>query len=795
MLENSPNSSRHPRARAEPAAQSPSPEIGDHSKTRLPSAPATPDSGTARSGQGAYSDEDLKNLEKAQAEAEKKLATAKKYAGGIQKDADRLRKGIEDAGFWRTLSGNKSGMKDELKATEVLLQAQNKHCSELESSLEKSRQLIKDAAAYKTQYQDCLKRGDREKAVECLKKARESFDNAAKLVGGASSIDKQASQSYQANLVKVTARYEGSIKTLDRTETGLRFVRTTAIAVGATAATGGLATAGWGLCAAAGTSAGAMTAVGAAGNALEAVGHVHYGNKSVGKALGDALVQTGEDAFTAAAAAVSTAGAVRAARGATQVLGTRAATLGGKALVGASAGGAQGLVQSAMGTALEYGVAAREFNSHYGNLSEAEQTRLWQEFAKARGLTAGQIVRNLLVDTVRNAGAGAVGGAAGQLRDFGGAAHAIKATAIEGSADAALGVGSELVKSRLEGRAFSAENALREVRDAALGTIVGEITTRGMSGPCWGSIRSGDLLIFKDGSRGVVFMSTEGGRVSGAVSRQMPNGEVRVENIREAISSNRGLAGVEHRVPEFTDLIDGFRQNGRMDDPLLLQQMFRSVKSDGSVYTVSSRSVDMLIDGMLKGKYGMFESALSRHCLPEVLGDLMTHHRDKISLIDQRRIVRALDEWYDKGHVLSDFSDWPDVRKNEAFREQVRRMDEELNAGIIPRAEDAMRQMKRERLELETRVGDLKAGESITVGRSYDTEVTISDRWMSRHHAEIARNHTGDFVVTDQNSSHGSYYQNQRGEWIRIQGSVELKAGTKVRLGPNVEIALGGETT
>ena len=67
--------------------------------------------------------------------------------------------------------------------------------------------------------------------------------------------------------------------------------------------------------------------------------------------------------------------------------------------------------------------------------------------------------------------------------------------------------------------------------------------------------------------------------------------------------------------------------------------------------------------------------------------------------------------------------------------------------------------------------------QEVSLGRGEDNDIVIPHASVSRAHARLARR-DGSFVLTDLNSTNGSYVNNQP-----VQGSVVVSNGSEVRFG------------
>lgn len=66
----------------------------------------------------------------------------------------------------------------------------------------------------------------------------------------------------------------------------------------------------------------------------------------------------------------------------------------------------------------------------------------------------------------------------------------------------------------------------------------------------------------------------------------------------------------------------------------------------------------------------------------------------------------------------------------------------------------------------------------ITIGRSSDNDVVLSDPYVGRHHCQIVQHDGGRFSVVDLNSRNGTFINGQR-----IQGEMYLDENDFVRIG------------
>lgn len=89
------------------------------------------------------------------------------------------------------------------------------------------------------------------------------------------------------------------------------------------------------------------------------------------------------------------------------------------------------------------------------------------------------------------------------------------------------------------------------------------------------------------------------------------------------------------------------------------------------------------------------------------------------------------------------------------------------------------------RTPAETKVLDMVAGGSLSIGRAEDNDIVIDDARMSRKHAQIANRSSG-LVVVDLGSRNGVHVGAKR-----VQGEEALRPGDIVRIGP-LEVLVAG---
>jgi phosphoserine phosphatase RsbU/P len=79
--------------------------------------------------------------------------------------------------------------------------------------------------------------------------------------------------------------------------------------------------------------------------------------------------------------------------------------------------------------------------------------------------------------------------------------------------------------------------------------------------------------------------------------------------------------------------------------------------------------------------------------------------------------------------------------------------------------------------------------EAVTIGRSHDRDIFLSDQWLSRHHAEIRRR-SGGFFLSDMGSKNGTLLNG-----TKIQETVRLKPGDVITLGEHTLHFVDEDTT
>jgi pSer/pThr/pTyr-binding forkhead associated (FHA) protein len=66
----------------------------------------------------------------------------------------------------------------------------------------------------------------------------------------------------------------------------------------------------------------------------------------------------------------------------------------------------------------------------------------------------------------------------------------------------------------------------------------------------------------------------------------------------------------------------------------------------------------------------------------------------------------------------------------------------------------------------------------VSVGRTEEKDITISDNSVSRHHAQIKKEDNGSYIITDPNSSNGTFVRGQR-----VRNGLRAYHGDRVRFG------------
>jgi len=71
----------------------------------------------------------------------------------------------------------------------------------------------------------------------------------------------------------------------------------------------------------------------------------------------------------------------------------------------------------------------------------------------------------------------------------------------------------------------------------------------------------------------------------------------------------------------------------------------------------------------------------------------------------------------------------------------------------------------------------------ITIGRGYDNDLIVDDRYVAAHHAIIERNTAGEVIVRDTGSRNGLVHQGKRQKQVAIDGNSIIRLGhTSLRL-------------
>lgn len=371
--------------------------------------------------------------------------------------------------FSEGLALHEQGLRESLASSERHLSvsgAAYRESQALRAEADRALQVAREAA---TQRDERTAQEQAERARELTIKSLERLKDAQVMQQEAiralptgknlASLPPDATKTYMESLKAGEERLAALDKGLRDTEQYIRLARNATIVVGATVATGGLATAasvsaygvvGAGAIAIAGGT-GTGTGIGLLSAAAEQSRATLEGSKAAPEALRAAAVQVGQDAQVALTSSVTTATTVAglaavAPRLAVMLGGSRAAQVGSKMLVG---GGA-----SLPGGALQEGFDATVNGGSTGSALEV----------------AGRLAKGVLLSSV-----GTMVGTAGRSLRNGSTIRGGLVLAGEAAVDAGVSVGVEAADAAIWGKEFSSADAVRSFQQSLIGTFSGEL--------------------------------------------------------------------------------------------------------------------------------------------------------------------------------------------------------------------------------------------------------------------------------------------------------------------------------
>ena len=379
------------------------------------------------------------------------------------------------------------------EAADTYAKALEAHEKELKSTLERSQTTLNDATTTFKESQGLRKEADKalerarelaaankeqearteaEKAKELTVRSLERLEEAQKLQQEAlrslpqseqlRSIPESATAQYQQSIRASSAQLTQIDKQLEQTQEYIRMARNTTIVIGATVATGGLATTslattygvvGAGAIAIGGGTA-AGTGIGLAATAAEQGRSVAEGQKTAQAAFQDGLQQTGQDAQVALTTSVATY------TGMTPLskLAPKMTTLlGGSKLAATTSTVASGGIATVPSTLLQEGLDVTVNGKEFGGVADL----------------GGKILKNGI--------AGGLGTSIGVLGNAARSTNAVRNIAVTGSeglADATVSVGIEATDAAIRGKEFSSKDAWATFNQAIVGTITGEMSSK-----------------------------------------------------------------------------------------------------------------------------------------------------------------------------------------------------------------------------------------------------------------------------------------------------------------------------
>ena len=414
------------------------------------------------------------------------LKTAEDRQRGAESNLNNTKKELAKNGTgFAWLSGTTAVLQKQLDADKAMLEARQKVTGKLNSSFQESEKLIKEYDKKIGKIQEILESkelNDNQKVdqINTLIKSADEIVKKTVTTLQENQVALDTSQ-YSKKLNEVNADLNKAIAVLDKCETVCQTAHTIGVVATATAVTVATGGAGAGIAASmiAGTAAG--TAVGAGGNLIEAGGHIALGNKTTSEAFVDAGYKTIADAKSAATAAATAAGGTAIAQGVG--VAAKAAGATGNTLKLAQASGqyiAPGAVQLGNSTVEVAGKSwtvanewkqhqeSAQFKAEHATKAPHEIAQIREKFFEERGLSWGQIGKDLTIDVA----AATVGGVVGAR--FGNVAGApLKKQAVAAGKAFASDVGIGAVAGYMKTGDLSVDSVFAEAQNVVVGNIVG----------------------------------------------------------------------------------------------------------------------------------------------------------------------------------------------------------------------------------------------------------------------------------------------------------------------------------
>jgi CHASE3 domain sensor protein len=391
------------------------------------------------------------------------------YEGGLINEKRREIAAISN--LVTGLTEHEKKLRSDLNTSQTLLSSSTEMYRESVELRQQADKALERARDFAKQNKEQEARAEAEKARELTIKSLERLQDAQRTqiesIKALPSADEMrslppgAAERYSQHLKDSSERLSAIEAGLKQSEEYIRMARNSTIIVGATVATGGLATSAvvgsYGVVGAATISiaggTGAGTTIGILATTAEQGRSVLEGNKSGAEAFADGLAQTGQDLQTSLTTSVSTysiAGSIqKLAPGLSRLLGdSRIAQAGVQFLTGA-AGSAPGTITQEV----------------------LDVTANGKESSGALDF-AGKLLKNGVAG-----GFGTMIGMFGNLARTGGGIRNVAVTGGEIAADTGASVGLEAADAKLRGREFSVADAWKTAEQAVIGNITGEMTS------------------------------------------------------------------------------------------------------------------------------------------------------------------------------------------------------------------------------------------------------------------------------------------------------------------------------
>ena len=313
---------------------------------------------------------------------------------GARHNVESTQREIDNSGFFMWASGGLEGLKQTLDQDNKLLGIRKEDRIALSKALKTSKEILEEAKKLELEGREAEKAGKFEEAQKKYNQAQQKFEEAAKTTA-------QALKTRVNSSIKVTEVIRGltqanetlsnATQNLDKTETALIITRNTAVAVGATVATGGIGTAcvsaGYGLTATFAISVAGGTATGVGIGLVSSSAEALNSDRSLSESAELILKNAYGDLQTAAIASIATASGMTF----TNVIAKPGSAIlvsnTGKIFVASCSGATGSAVTKIIEVPINYIGAVIEFERLNGNKPKEEKEELYKQFMTERHLS------------------------------------------------------------------------------------------------------------------------------------------------------------------------------------------------------------------------------------------------------------------------------------------------------------------------------------------------------------------------------------------------------------------------